>query len=121
MIATMQNATVYVLGFIGLVSIGMLPMRAVHLMRSLVSGGVKELATKIVACCAMWVISAAVLTGLWATVRVFRCLTSTYCGPAIASGWVYLAMFGAVYVCFEVLALVLRRANILIQRKRIRG
>ncbi len=46
--------------------------------------------------------------------RVFRCLTETYCGPGIASGWLYRAFVGIVYLGFELITgialLVARRS-----------
>jgi hypothetical protein len=40
--------------------------------------------------------------------RIFKCLTGGYCGPGIASGWLYLAMLGGVYLGFEVGSYLLR-------------
>jgi hypothetical protein len=60
----------------------------------------------------------AVVAALWGdvqiTMRIFRCLTETYCGPGVASGWIYLAMLGVVYLAFEAVIVVLlkvERAN----------
>ena len=30
--------------------------------------------------------------------RIFKCLTRSYCGPGVASGWIYLAILGLAYV-----------------------
>ena len=41
------------------------------------------------------------------TWRVSRCLATTYCGPGVASGWIYLAMLGSAYLAFELICLTL--------------
>ena len=41
--------------------------------------------------------------------RVLRCLTKPPCGPNSASGWIALAVFGAVYLIFEATLFVSRR------------
>ncbi len=44
--------------------------------------------------------------------RMFHCLTETYCGPGIASGWLFMALWGAVYLAFEAIIFLLQRRAI---------
>ena len=60
---------------------------------------------------ALLVAAAALWSDVQITARIFKCLTETYCGPGVASGWTYLAMLGVVYLAFEAVMFVLRRAS----------
>lgn len=102
MSASVFSALIYMLGFVGLVAIGLLPLRVLQVLGS--TRGTK------------WAFAFAVLiaaVALWnevrTTARIFRCLTETYCGPSVASGWTYLAVLGVVYLSFEVASWVLRK------------
>jgi hypothetical protein len=41
--------------------------------------------------------------------RIYKCLTGSYCGPGIANGWLYLALLGVSYLGFEICSYLLRR------------
>lgn len=91
----------YVLGFIGMASIGLIPMRSwsfIHWLRRLNVVAKYKIPL-------YFAFSIFIATMLWADVataiRVFRCLSELYCGPGVASGWVYLAMLGTIYIIYE--------------------
>ncbi len=107
----LPNAIIYVLGFIGLPAIGLLPLRSWQALKTLLvqkplmpRGRALAAVAAVAGAFALWI-------DLQTVARLFNCLTGTYCGPGIASGWTYLAMFGLVYVVFELVFWVLRRAN----------
>jgi hypothetical protein len=107
----LQSAAIYVLGFVGLVAVGLLPYRAVQLLRELFTVDGREMPAKLLGVFAVLV----VLTCLWCdaqiAMRVFRCLNEAYCGPSVASGWLYLAMLGSVYLVFEAASYLMRKAR----------
>lgn len=100
---------IYLLGFIGLASIGLLPLRSWQVLRNVLKSGAVHMPRKAAAAFAMLIATAAVWSDVQITARIFKCLTETYCGPSIASGWTYLAMLGVVYLAFEAVMFVLRR------------
>ena len=105
------TALIYVFGFVGLASLGLLPLRVWKVLRSAFKGSL--LPTSRLASLVFITLMAAV--ALWAdmqiTIRIFKCLTESYCGPGVASGWAYLAMLGAVYVVFEVVVFVMQKIS----------
>jgi hypothetical protein len=105
------TALIYVFGFVGLASIGILPLRAWKALRSALKGSL--LPAPRTASLVFITLMAAV--ALWAdmqiTILIFTCLTESYCGPGVASGWTYLAMLGAVYLAFEVVVFVMQKIN----------
>lgn len=107
--AILLSALIYSLGFIGLASIGLLPLRSWQVLRGVFKGGCSQVPRKLLAVLAVLVTAAALWSGVEITARIFRCLTETYCGPGIASGWTYLAMLGAVYLAFEVAIFVMEK------------
>ena len=92
---------IYLLGFAGIASIGLLPLRAWQVSNAAIASRVKR---PIVVPIVLFVSGAALVSDFHITSRIFRCLTTTYCGPGIGSGWAYLAMLGTVYICFEAVA-----------------
>lgn len=102
---------IYLFGFIGLVSIGLLPLRSWHLLRNLFGRGALHAPNTMWAIFAVLIVIIAIWSDVQITVRIFRCLTETYCGPSVASGWIYLATLGVVYVLFEGLFFVLQKIN----------
>ena len=97
----------YVLGGVGLLSIGIVPFRVWQLsgawMRQMKDKNGSYRFIKFLA-----FLSLIAIFGLDLVVfaKVARCLTSAYCGPGVASGWIYLAVLGAAYILME-LALLL--------------
>src|SRR5690606_12465619 len=99
LITTSINA----LGFLGVLAITLLPLRALTTLRSswrLWPNSSGKAAFVVVATAAVTAISFSVPIA----VRVFRCLTEGYCGPGVASGWLYLSFIGVLYVGFEVVS-----------------
>lgn len=95
----------YLLGFVGLFGMTLLPLRAVLLLRGhwrrLMESNAGNLAWLAVAIFA----GAAIALVVPLTARVFNCLTdSLYCGPNRGTGWIQLVGVGVLYLCFEVLA-----------------
>ena len=89
-------------GFIGLAAIGILPLRIwITLLHISKKKNIKP-QEKILTGLSLIFIAAAILSEATIVDRIFRCLTKNYCGPLIASGWIYLAAFGAVYLIFEI-------------------
>lgn len=103
------SGLIYLLGFIGLASIGLLPLRSWQVLRNVFRSDVTP--RKALAAFVVLVAAAALWSDVQITVRIFKCLTETYCGPSIASGWTYLAMLGVVYSAFEAVMFVLRRVG----------
>lgn len=105
------TALIYLFGFVGLASIGILPLRAWKALRSAFEGSLAPTART----ASLVFIALMAAVALWAdmqiTIRIFKCLTESYCGPSVASGWAYLAMFGAVYFIFEVVVFVIQKIN----------
>jgi len=105
------SGLIYLLGFIGLVSIGVLPLRSWQVLRNVFRSQASHTSRKVLTAFVVLVSAAALWGDVQITMRIFKCLTGTYCGPGIASGWTYLAMLGVVYLAFETIMFVLRRAG----------
>lgn len=105
------SGLIYLLGFIGLASIGLLPLRSWQVLRNVFRSGVSHTSRKALAAFVVLVAAAALWSDVQITARIFKCLTETYCGPSVASGWTYLAMLGVVYLAFEAVMFVLRRVG----------
>lgn len=103
------SSLIYLLGFVGLVAIGLLPLRAWQVLVNVFKDGASQLQRKVLAAFTVLVVVAALWSDVRIAVRIFRCLTETYCGPGIASGWTYLATLGVVYVFFEVAIFMLNK------------
>ena len=105
---SLLSMAIYLLGFVGLAAFGLLPLRAWQALSSALG---RHKQAKVPFLNAIAVITT--FGSLWIhfriTMRVFRCLTESYCGPGIASGWTYLAVLGAVYVGFEAVLLIARK------------
>lgn len=95
------SALIYLLGFIGLASIGLLPLRSWQGLRGVFRSGPFQTPRKLLAAFVVLITAGALWSDVQITARIFRCLTETYCGPGVASGWTYLAMLGVVYLAFE--------------------
>lgn len=102
---------IYVFGFIGLASVGLIPLRSWHLLKHVFRDRPLQMRRKMLAALAMLMVVGVLWSDAHITARIFRCLTETYCGPGIASGWIYLAMLGAVYLAFEAIGFVVRKVG----------
>jgi len=92
--AEVFTIAIYVSGFVGLFGIGLLPIRCWSLIKKLSARKRLLVAASLVA-------SAFGAIDVIAAHQVFTCLTQPRCGPGIASGWLYLSMFGVAYIVFE--------------------
>ncbi|WP_312370092.1 hypothetical protein [Stenotrophomonas sp.] len=101
--------SIHALGFVGLFAITLLPLRAFLAIRRNAylwhASGIGRVSLVIVAATAI----AAVSLSIPLLARVFRCLTETYCGANRASGWIFLAFIGVLYLGFELLSNVALR------------
>jgi hypothetical protein len=99
----------YILGAVGLMSIGLFPIRSWQVLKKVFENCVQHPLRKVL------VVFVVLLTiaALWADVRIslfiFRCLTKPYCGPNIASGWINLAYLGGIYLIFEIITFPIQR------------
>jgi hypothetical protein len=94
------TALIYLLGFIGLASIGLLPLRSWQALKDVFKSRTQTGRKALVAFVVL-ITAGALWSDVQITARIFRCLTETYCGPGVASGWTYLAMLGVVSLAFE--------------------
>jgi len=105
----LESGIVYLLGFVGLAAVGLLPYRSGLLMIKVFRTEVPKVRKD----SAFVVAAVASAIALWSDFqvvrRVFACLTEAYCGPGIASGWGYFAMLGAVYFAFEAVSYLLHK------------
>ena len=99
-------SSIYTLGFLGLFCISLLPIRATlalrrnaFLWRLSFSG---KAALVLVGAAAV----AAIAFGIPQIAGVFRCLNEMHCGANRASGWFFLAAFGACYLAFEIVSII---------------
>jgi hypothetical protein len=97
----------YTLGFVGLAAIGLIPYRSWQVLAEMFRRGSLRPTKRVLAFFTVIVVVAALGSDLHITIRIFRCLTESYCGPSVASGWIYLAMLGTVYLAFEAAVVVL--------------
>lgn len=100
--AAMYSAVVYILGFVGLAAISLIPLRSWLLWRKHSARHVTRSARLLSALVGLLAILA-LAADLKIVLRIFQCLTGEYCGPSIAHGWIFLAMLGAGYLVFELL------------------
>lgn len=108
MSTSLLSALIYLLGFVGLASIGLLPLRSWQVLReALKSSSLKQ--RKAFVILAVLIAAGALWSDVQTTTRIFKCLTQNYCGPGVASGWSYLAMLGAVYLAFEAVIYVMQK------------
>lgn len=103
------GAAVSLLGLVGLVAVGLFPFRATRLLAHVMSVRPRSLRTGACATLGVLMLVLGMTVDVAVALRVFRCLTTSYCGPNLASGWIYLAWLGLTYLVFEVVALVLRK------------
>lgn len=98
-----SSVLVYLLGFVGIASIGLLPLRSWQELRNVFKGSKALIAfVALITAVVLW-------SNVQITMRIFKCLTETYCGPGVASGWTYLAMLGAVYLAFEAVIFIVQK------------
>lgn len=101
----------YLFGFIGLAAIGLLPLRTWQVVSNTVVHKSLSFHGELLNGFALLVVLAALWSEVKVVVHIFRCLTETYCGPSVASGWIYLAALGAVYLFVEIAIFVLNKVQ----------
>lgn len=86
------SGIMYVLGFVGLVSFGLALCSVRQSIKNWreVSGPCKIFSVF------LHFVFFALAGGI--ALRIFKCFTSSYCGPGVASGWIYLAILGLAYL-----------------------
>lgn len=98
---------IYTFGLFGLAAFSLLPYRSFSLIRAtLTSPGLQRRSLWL--CLAIVLSTPALLIESYVLLRIFRCLTTTYCGPGVGSGWIYLAALGFVYGTFEAVSRIIR-------------
>lgn len=108
---SIQAVLFAMLGAVGLVALGLLPYRGWQLLRLLLTDGLRPARRGVLLSLALAVVVVGVAIDLEIARRIYRCLNETYCGPNVASGWIYLSMLGAVYLAFELLSYLMRKAH----------
>ena len=86
------SGIVYALGFIGLVSFGLVLCSVRQAIKNWSEVGTLYKFFFLFLHAAFLALAGGI------ALRVFRCLTSSYCGPGVASGWIYLAILGLAYL-----------------------
>lgn len=97
-----QSISIYALGVICLLAIGIIPMRFISILRQARS----QVGGKIPLRLVIWSVGllacvAALVVDLMVTIRLIKCLTSIACGPGVATGWFYASFLGAMYMLME--------------------
>lgn len=113
----LQGALFFLLGLIGLGAIGLLPYRSWQLLRLFLGREPQRASRKALSTLALLIVVAALAADLQITRRIYRCLNETYCGPNVASGWIYLSMLGVVFLVFELVGHLMQRADRALTRK----
>lgn len=98
------TSSIYALGFLGLFGVSLLPIRAFLALRRNAflwqSSVLGKTSLILVGAAAV----SAIAIGIPQIAGVFRCLTEMHCGANRASGWFFLAVFGACYLAFELVS-----------------
>ncbi|PZU27775.1 MAG: hypothetical protein DI584_07960 [Stenotrophomonas sp.] len=97
-------SSIYALGFLGLFGISLLPLRAFVALRRNASLWHSSVLGKTALILVGATAIAAIAIGIPQIAGVFRCLTEMHCGANRASGWLFLATFGASYLAFELVS-----------------
>ena len=99
--------TIYILGFIGLAAITVLPIRFVQMLRRHRGLWSSSAVGKIGLVLLLSLGVGAIACEVYLVARVFQCLIGEHCGPNRASGWLFLSSIGVWYIAFELLALAI--------------
>ncbi len=94
----------HLLAIVGLISIGLVPVRAWHVVKATAESRETPLRRKVYLGLAI-ALSVSCLAGvLMLTLLVVECLAGLTCYPEPTSGWSHLAMQGLLYIAFELAA-----------------
>ncbi|MCC8362744.1 hypothetical protein LK996_06600 [Lysobacter sp. A6] len=91
---------VLLLGWLGLFGIGAIPIRSWTIAKH--AWGAARHRRRLLAALLLLPMVVMIPIDLEIAIRVHRCLASQYCGPSVASGWLYLAFLGLAYAVFEI-------------------
>lgn len=111
------DLVLYLLGGVGLLAIGIIPFRVVQMVRSGFIFAKRRGASRYLSFLIAAALLALVCLDAFVFARVTRCLTSVHCGPAVASGWLALALLGAAYIFMELVAVSVSLAVALRSRR----
>jgi hypothetical protein len=103
-----ESQAIYLVGFVGFLAVGLLPYRSWLLLALVCKSEIPRARKRSLMVIVVLTSVAAVWSDVQISRRVFTCLTGAYCGPSIASGWVYLAILGVVYLVFEAISYLVR-------------
>ena len=103
----LPTALVYIFGFIGLAAVGIIPMRSWQVVTKSLNPSTRG--WNVFSILALLLTLVAIVIDILITSRIFHCLTETYCGPSVASGWIYLAILGVIYLVYEILLLICKK------------
>jgi len=101
------NVLIYGLGALGAIAVFLLPIRCGQLLWSALSCPAKRNRGKMISAIA-FVVAWVAWAGYDVISSIVGCFTNSYCGPGVGSVWIYLAFFGLIYVCFELLVQTLQ-------------
>lgn len=101
-----MSTVIKVMGLVGLLSIGLIPFRSWGFISTILRGD-----RRLVVVAAITLVIVAMAGDGIVVFRIFKCLTQSYCGPGIASGWIYLAMLGLFYLLFESSMFLVRKVG----------
>jgi len=93
---------IYAFGVLGLAGIGALPLRVWFSVSRFRQLGAAAATTLVILSVGALAAEALLLR------RLFPCLSDEYCGPNRGYAWILLAMFGFVYLIFELLVCAVR-------------
>lgn len=98
----LQSIFIYTLGVIGLLAIGVIPLRLISMLRQRRPRADGNVSLRLV----IWSLGllacfAALVLDVLVIVRLVKCLTSTVCGPGVATGWFNVSLLGATYILME--------------------
>ncbi|HEY1141435.1 MAG TPA: hypothetical protein VGE88_14710 [Lysobacter sp.] len=102
--------TVYVLGFIGLVGIVLIPLRSFVVIRHLADFWNSSLRIRLLIAAFAAVAIFLLFAEAHLLIGISRCLLGEHCGANRTSGWTKVAGIGFWYVTFELTAFITSRA-----------
>jgi len=108
---------VYFCGFVGCAAFTLIPARSFRMIAAVVSGGIFKVSRKILLAFAILASISAFLYEIRILLRVYNCLTNTHCTLPRIRMWMYLTMFGTVYLAFEAVFFIVRKVNFAMTRK----
>jgi hypothetical protein len=105
---TLLVAAMYVLGFVGLFGLTLLPLRCWYWLRhrGLLSPWPASVPARLINIVLFITISAGFCTWFWSIYKTMICLTQAVCGAARAAGWVQLVIFGLAYLSLEIIVFI---------------